>query len=156
MSAFAEKEAENMRTRARLRLPDEDGFITVVRGGRVAPARQEEAAAIAEKKKGKAEHQDFYRFQVREVRKERHLQLLAKFQQDKRKVAARKELRKFRVWFCSPMYRAEWIVANRFVTLANVIFPLVRAFFGVWEVGIHTIPGFVSFRKESAYFIGFL
>lgn len=97
MFAFAEQEAENLRARARRRQPDEDGFITVIRGGRVAPARQEEAAAVAERKKGKAEHKDFYRFQMREVKKERHQQLLAKFEQDKRKVAERKGMRKFRV-----------------------------------------------------------
>lgn len=97
MFAFAEQEAEDLRARARRREPDEDGFITVIRGGRVAPARQEEAAAVAEKKKGKAEHKDFYRFQMREVKKERHQQLLAKFEQDKRKVAEKKGMRKFRV-----------------------------------------------------------
>lgn len=103
MSAFAEKEAENLRARARRGEPDEDGFITVVRGGRVAPARREEAADASEKKQGKAENKDFYRFQMREVKKERHQQLLAKFEQDKKKVAERKGMRKFRVWPCSPM-----------------------------------------------------
>lgn len=98
MEVFAEKEAEGQRALARRRLePDEDGFVTVVRGGRKAPARQEEAAAVAEQKKGKSELKDFYRFQVREVRKERHQQLLAKFEQDKRKVAERKNQRKFKV-----------------------------------------------------------
>lgn len=100
MEAFAEKEAESQRALARRRQePDEDGFITVVRGGRVAPARQEEALAVVERKKGKGEHKDFYRFQMREMRKERHQLLLAKFEQDKKKVAERKSQRKFRVWF---------------------------------------------------------
>lgn len=97
MSAFTDQEAENLREKARRGLPDEDGFITVVRGRRMAPARQEEAAGVAEKKQGKAEYKDFYRFQMREVKKERHHQLLAKFEQDKRKVAERKGMRKFRV-----------------------------------------------------------
>jgi hypothetical protein len=77
--------------------PDEDGFITVVRGGRVAPARQEEARAVLEKKKEKGTHEGFYRFQAREDRKKRQLQLLAKFEEDKKKVAARKGQRKFKV-----------------------------------------------------------
>lgn len=97
MDAFSEQEKKAKLALARQAIPDEDGFITVVRGGRRAPARQEDALAVAEKKKGKTELKDFYRFQVREVRKEKHQQLLAKFEQDKKKVAERKSQRKFRV-----------------------------------------------------------
>ncbi|KAH8150049.1 uncharacterized protein LAJ45_05735 [Morchella importuna] len=97
MTIFNEQEAENARALARRRQePDEDGFITVVRGGRVAPARQEEAAALAKKKGEKEAPKNFYRFQTREVRKERHQQLLAKFEMDKKKVAERKNMRKFK------------------------------------------------------------
>jgi ribosomal RNA-processing protein 7 len=105
MTVFNEQEAENARALARRRQePDEDGFITVVRGGRVAPARQEEAAALAKKKEEKETPKNFYRFQTREVRKEKHQQLLAKFEMDKKKVAERKNMRKFKVselssWF---------------------------------------------------------
>ncbi|KAL7274976.1 hypothetical protein RUND412_002107 [Rhizina undulata] len=100
MSHFAFLETEKQRALARRRQePDEDGFITVTRGGRVAPARPEEAAAAAAaaaKKKEKNKHQGFYRFQIREQRKERQQQLLAKFESDKKKVAERKSQRKFK------------------------------------------------------------
>lgn len=98
MKTFAEEETARLRAMAKRRQePDEDGFITVVRGGRVAPARQEEAKATLEKKKEKGSHEGFYRFQAREDRKKRQLQLLAKFEEDKKRVAARKSQRKFKV-----------------------------------------------------------
>lgn len=70
--------------------------MTVTRGGRVAPARQDEAQALLEKKKDKGrEMTGFYRWQLREERKQKQQQLLAKFERDKQLVAERKKMRKF-------------------------------------------------------------
>lgn len=98
LSAFTRAETGRNRLRARQRaVPDEDGFITVVRGGRTGPARLEEAEAAKEKleerKKKRGAKEDFYRFQVREKRKEREGELRRKFEQDRRKVADMRERR---------------------------------------------------------------
>ncbi|KAH0359388.1 hypothetical protein KCU65_g9996, partial [Aureobasidium melanogenum] len=99
MTAFAEQEATRARLLARQRAePDEDGFITVTRGGRMGPARQEEAQEKAEKQKEKQKgKEDFYRFQMREKRKEKANELLKGFEEDRKKVKAMKMKRnKFR------------------------------------------------------------
>ena len=98
LSAFTRAKTARNRLRARQRaVPDEDGFITVVRGGRTGPARLEEAEATKEKleerKKKRGAKEDFYRFQVREKRKEREGELRRKFEQDRRKVAEMRERR---------------------------------------------------------------
>ena len=88
MEAFAEKEASEARTRDRQRQePDADGFITVTRGGRTNPARQEAAQAQAEmQKKKNTGLEDFYRFQSREKRKRAAAELTRKFEEDKEKI----------------------------------------------------------------------
>lgn len=99
MVHFASQEATRARLLTRQRAePDEDGFITVTRGGRVGPSRQEEAQEKAEKQKQKsAGKEDFYRFQIREQRKERAGTLLRGFEEDRRKVEEMKKRRnKFR------------------------------------------------------------
>jgi ribosomal RNA-processing protein 7 len=99
MTAFADQEASRARALTRQRAePDEDGFVTVTRGGRMGPARLEEAQEKAElqkeKQKGK---EDFYRFQMREKRKEKANELLKGFEEDRKKVEAMKMKRnKFR------------------------------------------------------------
>jgi ribosomal RNA-processing protein 7 len=96
-----EKEAAEMAKRLRSE-PDEDGFVTVVRGGREAPANKDSAEEaqrkMAEKEaKKKSELADFYRFQVREKRKEEQAVLLRQFEEDRRKVdGMRAKRRKFR------------------------------------------------------------
>lgn len=100
MTAFASKEASEARSLARQRQEaDADGFITVTRGGRTNPARQEAAQEQAEKQKEKQKGlDDFYRFQSREKRKERAGELIRKFEEDKEKVRKMRERRgKFRV-----------------------------------------------------------
>ncbi|CAD0111836.1 unnamed protein product [Aureobasidium uvarum] len=99
MTAFADQEASRARALARQRAePDEDGFVTVTRGGRMGPARQEEAQEKAEKQKEKQKgKEDFYRFQMREKRKEKANELLKGFEEDRKKVEAMKMKRnKFR------------------------------------------------------------
>lgn len=95
MTAFGNLEASRAHALARQRQePDEEGFITVTKGGRNAPARQEEAQERAEKEKEKRKGlDDFYRFQTREKRKERAGELMKKFEEDKQKVRQMKERR---------------------------------------------------------------
>ncbi|PHH76649.1 hypothetical protein CDD80_1363 [Ophiocordyceps camponoti-rufipedis] len=90
-----EKEAAELAKRLRNE-PDEDGFVTVTRGGRAAPANRNEAETAKQKSlekesRRKAETKGFYRFQLRERRKEEQLALLKRFEEDKRKVAAMRE-----------------------------------------------------------------
>ena len=103
MTAFASKEASKARSLARQRqVADADGFITVTRGGRTNPARQEVAQEQAEKQKEKQRGlEDFYRFQSREKRKQKAGELLRKFEEDKEKIRKMRDRRgKFRVGHC--------------------------------------------------------
>lgn len=79
--------------------PDADGFITVTRGGRTAPARQEEAEEAKKKmlerqQKKKDETQNFYRWQLREKKKAEEQEFLRKFEQDKFKLRAMRDKRR--------------------------------------------------------------
>lgn len=101
--AFNRREKEATELAKRLRNePDEDGFVTVTRGGRAAPAGRNEAEEAKRKmvekdEKKKSEMKDFYRFQLRERRKAEQAALLRSFEEDKRKVNAMREKRgKFR------------------------------------------------------------
>ncbi|KEF56587.1 uncharacterized protein A1O9_06776 [Exophiala aquamarina CBS 119918] len=87
MTAYAQMEEARSRENTRKRqMPDEDGFITVTRGSK-GGARAEEIKELAEKHKEKNKGlEDFYRFQMREKRKEQHHKMLRKFEDDKRKV----------------------------------------------------------------------
>ncbi|KAH7080013.1 ribosomal RNA-processing protein 7-domain-containing protein [Paraphoma chrysanthemicola] len=76
-------------------VPDEDGFITVTRGGRAGPARIEDAekkkAELEERKKKNAVKDDFYRFQNREKRKEVEMGLRRRFEEDRKRVEKMRE-----------------------------------------------------------------
>ncbi|KAG9188066.1 hypothetical protein G6011_01989 [Alternaria panax] len=78
-------------------VPDEEGFMTVTRGGRVGPARIEEAekkkAELDERKRNHRATDDFYRFQNRERRKEAEGALKRKFEEDRRRVEGMRERR---------------------------------------------------------------
>lgn len=97
MTTFAAQEAARAKMMARQRQePDEDGFVKVVRGGRNDAAQQEAARAREEemkKRDRKRVGEDFYRFQVREKRKEEAQGLVRGFEEDRRKV---EEMRKRR------------------------------------------------------------
>ncbi|GAP84549.1 putative meiotic recombination protein dmc1 [Rosellinia necatrix] len=102
-TVFNRKEEEARQLAKRLRNePDEDGFVMVTRGGRSAPARRDEAEEAKQKmldkeQKKKDGMQDFYRFQLRERRKAEQMELLKKFDEDRKKVHAMREKRgKFR------------------------------------------------------------
>lgn len=102
-NAFNLKEKEAAELAKRLRNePDEDGFVTVTRGGRAAPAGRNEAEEAKQRMldrdaKKKSETKDFYRFQLREKRKAEQAALLRRFAEDRKKVDAMREKRgKFR------------------------------------------------------------
>ncbi|KAJ3158878.1 Ribosomal RNA-processing protein 7 [Geranomyces michiganensis] len=85
-------------------VPDEDGFVTVVRGrGRkgmnsdgqgasVTAARADDLKKLKPKKK---ELVDFYRFQLRENKRNQLADLRRKFEEDKQKIAALRASRRF-------------------------------------------------------------
>ena len=91
-SDFNRKEEEAARTAKKMRsIPDEDGFVTVTRGGRTGPARKEEAEEAKRKEMEKDEGRrrsmsDFYRFQARERRKQEQGELIKRFEEDKRRI----------------------------------------------------------------------
>ncbi|KAL7909722.1 ribosomal RNA-processing protein 7 domain-containing protein [Trichoderma velutinum] len=98
-NVFNRKEKEAAEISKRLRNePDEDGFVTVTRGGKGTPANQFEAEEARQKMiekaaKKKSEMKDFYRFQLRERRKQEQAELLKRFEEDKKKVNAMREKR---------------------------------------------------------------
>jgi ribosomal RNA-processing protein 7 len=78
-------------------VPDEEGFMTVTRGGRVGPARIEDAekkkAELDERKRNHRATDDFYRFQNRERRKEAEGLLKRRFEEDRKRVESMRERR---------------------------------------------------------------
>jgi len=96
---FAKKEQEANDTAKRLRNePDEDGFVTVTRGGRNAPASKNEAEEAKRKMLGREEKKNqeltnFYRFQLREKNKEDQADLIKRFDEDRKKVSEMREKR---------------------------------------------------------------
>jgi len=106
MTSFSASEIERARTVARTRaVPDADGFITVTRGGRVGPARLDEANEALEKERKRTRMREeatesFYRFQLREKNKERAGELVRAFAEDRKRV---EEMRKARRGTFRPM-----------------------------------------------------
>jgi ribosomal RNA-processing protein 7 len=102
MTEFNRKEEEAARAAKKMRsVPDEDGFITVTRGGRTGPARRDEAEEARRKeveKEGERRRTmgDFYRFQARERRKQEHGELIKRFEDDRRRVEEMRKGRKGR------------------------------------------------------------
>lgn len=82
--AEARKKEESRRAQE----PDEDGFVTVSHGPKLnSVAREEEVRALVEKERKKREGlEDFYRFQSREKRKEKQVDLVKRFEGDKRRL----------------------------------------------------------------------
>lgn len=92
-----EKDAHELAKRMRHE-PDEDGFVTVTRGGRSAPARRDEAEEARKKmlekeQRKKEEMGNFYRFQLRERKKAEQAALIKKFDEDRKKVQAMRQKR---------------------------------------------------------------
>ncbi|QSZ33214.1 hypothetical protein DSL72_002802 [Monilinia vaccinii-corymbosi] len=101
MTGFNSKEGERVGERKKLRnVPDEDGFVTVVRGGRTGPARSEaaeekrrEMAEKEERRRKELEDAGFYRWQGREKRKKEVGELVKRFEEDRKRVEGMRERR---------------------------------------------------------------
>lgn len=100
LSQFDAAAAQRARALAHLRsVPDEDGFITVTRGGgRSLPAArleiaQQKQSEQEDRKKKKGSLDGFYRFQNREKRKEQEGMLKKQFEKDRRRVMEMRERR---------------------------------------------------------------
>lgn len=98
LSQFNNLETLRNRVRKTARsVPDEEGFVTVTRGGRVGPARIEETekkkAELEERRKNNGVKDDFYRFQNREKRKEQEILLKKRFEDDRKRVEKMRERR---------------------------------------------------------------
>jgi ribosomal RNA-processing protein 7 len=103
MEAFAEAEEDKLREvhDAQTQV-DDDGFTLVVGSkrkslGGMAALRtsQDPIAEQSAKKKRKKEKSDFYRFQIREQKKQEMNSLLKRFQDDKKKVDELRQKRRF-------------------------------------------------------------
>lgn len=99
LAAFDQAEAAAAEAlRARANMVDDDGFTMVVRGARPREATEAELLeAERAKKKRKSENTTaFYRFQIRESRKEAAKKLVERFEEDKRRLEERKAKRRLR------------------------------------------------------------
>lgn len=105
LADFNRAEQESMEDLKRqTEIVDEDGFTLVVGSHRKTKAgimgKQKLAATVelerAQKKMKKKEKEDFYRFQLRERKKEEMNELLTKFKQDQERVRLMKEKKRFR------------------------------------------------------------
>ncbi|KAJ1819839.1 hypothetical protein LPJ56_003565 [Coemansia sp. RSA 2599] len=106
MAKFQEAQYERDRMLAQKQnVPDEDGFVTVVRRGRntrnsdgknaVVAATVDEAREAASRKK-EVLFGNMYRFQVRERKRDQLAELRRKFEEDKEKIARMRQARQFR------------------------------------------------------------
>lgn len=97
LTHFTKLEAARSKLLARQRsVPDEDGFVTVTRGGRSGAGRAEEAQEVADRLKEREKKRistDFYRFQTREGRKLKERELKDKYEEDKMKIQSMRERR---------------------------------------------------------------
>jgi ribosomal RNA-processing protein 7 len=97
MDAFTAREELRAKMLAKQRNePDEDGFITVTRGGRSGPAKEEETRAKEEELKKRQQNMvkgDFYRFQTREKKKEQAQDLVRGFEEDRKRLEEMKRRR---------------------------------------------------------------
>ncbi|PSK48603.1 Ribosomal RNA-processing protein 7 [Elsinoe australis] len=93
MEAWNEaEEARKREEKRRRQVPDEDGFVTVTRGGRAGVANEEEARRKLEMGKKRMEGLDgFYRWQVRERRREEEGRLKRGFEEERRRVQGMRE-----------------------------------------------------------------
>ncbi|KAK4191193.1 ribosomal RNA-processing protein 7-domain-containing protein [Podospora australis] len=89
---YARREKAAAKRAKRLRNePDADGFVTVTRGGRNAPASKLEAEEAKRKMleraaKKREETSTFYQFQLREKKKEEQDELVKRFEEDRKKL----------------------------------------------------------------------
>ncbi|CCJ30447.1 unnamed protein product [Pneumocystis jirovecii] len=99
MSEFYSVEEKQKLLRKRQRTePDEEGFITVTRGGRIGAGRIDDAMKIKEKKKNKGVLLNFYKFQALERKKKELLELKKKFEEDQKKIQELREKKRFKMY----------------------------------------------------------
>lgn len=101
MTEFAEAEEEKQREVEQMSgQVDEDGFIKVVASNRKSTAGIQGPKLLTkediDKNKKKKEKQDFYRFQLRQKKKEEMNNLLKRYQNDKEKVRQMRDKRRFK------------------------------------------------------------
>jgi len=99
METFDKKKEQSEMEEADARnQPDDEGWVTVGRGGRNPAAPRLDAAELQERRKKKKKQAllNFYQFQQRETRREHIARLRKKFDNDKKKIAEMKSARKFR------------------------------------------------------------
>ncbi|KAL0270889.1 UNVERIFIED_CONTAM: hypothetical protein PYX00_008161 [Menopon gallinae] len=101
MEKFDEEVAKEIERDKQLREGDEDGWITVTkRGKRPGLALKESVQTHLKKKyemqKKKRELTDFYTFQIKESKMKNLIALRKKFEDDKKKITALKQTRKFK------------------------------------------------------------
>ena len=95
----ARKQQEENKVKKRKNVPDEDGWITVTsKNSKKIPKSKLSKFKLKKvsKKKKKNELLHFYKFQMREEKRDSVLQLQKKFDEDKKKVIAMKLQRKFK------------------------------------------------------------
>ena len=95
----ARRQQEENRVKKRRNVPDEDGWITVTgRNNKKVPKSKLSKIKLRKvsKKKKKNELLHFYKFQMREEKRDNILQLQKKFDEDKKKITAMKLQRKFK------------------------------------------------------------
>ncbi|KAG4301810.1 hypothetical protein PCANB_002062 [Pneumocystis canis] len=99
MSAFylTEKKQKQLKKRQRTE-PDEEGFITVTRGGRTGAGRIDEAIKSQEKRKNKGILTNFYKFQAQEKKKKDLVELKKKFEEDQIKIRELREKKRFKMY----------------------------------------------------------
>ncbi|KAJ3295058.1 Ribosomal RNA-processing protein 7 A [Rhizoclosmatium sp. JEL0117] len=91
-----ERQKELARRRAE---PDEDGFILVgahKQAKKADDSKDETEGGNRKKKPKKIEHVDFYRFQMRESKRNQLVELRNKFEEDKKRIEKLKATRKFK------------------------------------------------------------
>ena len=104
MALFERQEREEADLRAEQKDGvDDDGFTTVTykrkardTGGSLNPTASAAAAKKKKKKKNGMELKNFYRHQIREDKKDKLLELRARFEEDKQRIRKLKDARKFR------------------------------------------------------------
>lgn len=88
MTAYAAMEEARLHEEAKKRqMPDEDGFVTVTRGPKRTVTNQSPETLRNQPKTKSEGLGDFYRFQMRERRKDEQNEMLRRFDEDKRKIS---------------------------------------------------------------------
>ena len=95
MTAYNERQDAIQRDKASKRHePDADGFVTVTRGKAGAATQQEEVGKQLERQKEKQKGLgDFYRFQGREKRKEREMEIRRQFKEDQERLQKMRQIK---------------------------------------------------------------